>query len=80
MTSTTDPIADLVLLCRGAAEAGESWRERLRAQWIPRLLAERSPVELAAALADWLPGEMAGESSAAIERAVVEAMADDGYN
>lgn len=80
MKTGTDPIGDLVLLCRAAADAGEPWRGRLGAEWIPRLLAERSSAEVAAALREWLPDDSAGEHASTVERAVVEAMAEDGYS
>jgi len=34
-----DPIGDLVLLARAAADAGEAWRTRLRREWLPAVLA-----------------------------------------
>ncbi len=80
--SARDPIGELVLLARGAAEAGEDWGLRLRREWLPRTIAATPRPALAAALAGWSgePPEEAADLGSLIERAVVEAMAEQGYD
>ncbi|MCX7894704.1 MAG: hypothetical protein N2447_01950 [Thermoanaerobaculum sp.] len=71
---------ELLLLCRAAAEAGEDWRQRLRRQWLPQLLA-RQEEELRQGLWQWKGS--APENPEALEEAVVaaldEAMDEAGY-
>ena len=77
-----DPVGDLVLLGRAAAESGEDWRSRLRREWLPRTLATTPRATLIAALSEWsaeppLPG---ADLAAALESAVLDALADQGYD
>jgi hypothetical protein len=81
MTGERDLVGDLALLCRAAAEAGEDWRARLEEEWVPRALAGQSPARIEAALASWFEGgARPADPAAAVEAAVVAAMADDGYD
>ena len=76
-----DPVAELVFLARAAAEAGEDWRRRLHREWLPRTVEHQPWHRLAAALAEW-QGETPvpeGDLSSAIEAAVIEALAEEGY-
>lgn len=74
-----DPIEELVMLCRGAAEAGEDWRSRLREVWLPGAVTAHGPVFLGQALQSW--GGGAGDDlEGGIERVVVEALAEYGYD
>ena len=79
--SARDPIGELVLLARGAAEAGEDWRVRLRREWLPRAVAGTPRGVLVAALAEWLEEapDAAGDLSAQLEAAVIAEMAEQGY-
>ena len=79
--STRDPVGELVLLAKGAAEAGVDWHRRLQLEWLPHTLATVPRGVLVAALAEW-----SGEAPAAgadiageLEAAVVAAMAEQGY-
>lgn len=76
-----DPIAELVLLARAAAEAGQDWRNRLHREWLPRAVAARSRVAMAAALAEWQGDapELEADLGDAVENAVIEALAQEGY-
>jgi hypothetical protein len=80
--SQADPIADLVQLTRAAADAGEDWRGRLRRDWLPALVASRSPAELEASLSEWQGPHVdsGGSLTDAIESAVTEALAEIGYS
>jgi len=80
--SQADPIADLVLLTRAAADAGEDWRGRLRREWLPALVASHSRAELETALSDWQSPHLkaGGTLEDVIESAVIEALAEDGYS
>jgi hypothetical protein len=79
--SQADPIADLVLLTRAAADAGEDWRGRLSGDWLPRLVRSHSRAELLSALAEWqgVPLETGASLDTAIESAVIEALAEQGH-
>ncbi len=79
--SARDPVGELVLLARGAAEAGVDWHARLRREWLPHTLATTPRTALAAALAEWSGETPAGEAELAgeLEAAVVSAMAEQGY-
>jgi hypothetical protein len=80
--SARDPIGELLLLARGAAEAGADWSSRLRREWLPRTIAATPRSALAASLAGW-SGEVpddAADLATLIEGAVVEAMAEQGYD
>ena len=77
-----DPIGDLVLLARAAADAGEAWRTRLRREWLPAVLAAAPRSAVAAALQEW-SGEApdpGADLASAVESAVLEAMAAAGYD
>lgn len=81
MKTVQDPVGELILLCKAAAEAGQDWRGRLRSEWVPRLLAGVSARVLGEALHGWTADEaLAGDMGSAIERAVTEAMGEDGYD
>jgi hypothetical protein len=76
-----DPIAELVFLARAAAEAGLDWHERLHHEWLPRTVKSRQRASLAAALAEW-QGEtptLDADLTDAVESAVVDALAQEGY-
>jgi hypothetical protein len=79
--SARDPIGELVLLARGAAEAGADWRLRLQREWLPQVLAATPHAVLVAALADWqeTAPAMGADLSAQLESAVLSAMAEQGY-
>ena len=77
-----DPIAELVFLSRAAAEAGLNWRERLHREWLPRTVTSRQRATLVAALAEW-QGEtpdLEADLDDAVESAVIEALAREGYD
>jgi hypothetical protein len=80
--SEPDPIGELVLLARGAADAGTDWRGRLRREWLPRAVAVTPRAVLVAALAEWFEeAPPAGADLAAqLESAVLAAMAEQGYD
>ncbi len=80
--SARDPVGELVLLARGAAEAGVDWHARLRREWLPSALASVPRTAMIAALAEWTDEEPAGgpELAAEVEAAVVAAMAEQGYD
>jgi hypothetical protein len=78
---TSDPIGELALLARAAAEAGKDWRSLLRREWLPRTVASTPRAVLVEALAEWFeevppPGT---DLCAQLESAVLAAMADQGY-
>ncbi|HUK12079.1 MAG TPA: hypothetical protein VLW17_02165 [Thermoanaerobaculaceae bacterium] len=77
-----DPIGDLVLLARAAAEEGRDWRSRLRREWLPAVLATAPRSALAAALHEWsgTAPEPESDLASAVESAVIEAMAASGYD
>ena len=79
--SALDPVGELVLLARGAAEAGTDWRVRLHREWLPRAVAATPRGVLVAALADWFDEAPEGgdDLSAQLESAVLSAMAEQGY-
>ena len=79
--SARDPIGELLLLARSAAEAGTDWRSRLRKEWLPRTIATTPRGVLVAALAEWLEAapEMGADLSAQLESAVLAGMAEQGY-
>ncbi len=76
-----DPIAELVMLARAAAEAGQDWHERLHREWLPRTLEGRHRATVAAALAEWQgeAPELEASLGSAVESAVIEALAMEGY-
>jgi hypothetical protein len=76
-----DPIGELVFLCRAAAEAGLDWRGRLLGEWLPRIVSKRSGTDLAGALTEWQgeTPEPGTDLSRALESAVLEALAREGY-
>jgi hypothetical protein len=80
--SAPDPIGELVLLARSAADAGVEWRGRLRRDWIPRTVAAVPPELLASALAEWFDQAQPGDADVAgqLEAAVLGAMAEQGYD
>jgi hypothetical protein len=80
--SPPDPVGELILLTRGAAEAGEDWRGRLRREWLPRTVATTPRALLVDALAEWFDEVPApdAEISAQLESVVMFAMADEGYD
>jgi len=77
-----DPVGDLVLLARAAAEGGEDWRGRLRREWLPRTLAKTPRAALIAALTEWSPEAPTpgAELAATLESAVLDAMAEQGFD
>ena len=77
-----DPVGDLVLLARAAAEGGEDWRGRLRREWLPRTLATTPRAALIAALAEWAEESPAPDAdlAAMLESAVLDAMAEQGFD
>ncbi|MGD1147435.1 MAG: hypothetical protein ABR961_05760 [Thermoanaerobaculaceae bacterium] len=77
-----DPVGDLVMLARGAADAGENWRSRLRREWLPRTVESMPRSLLDAALAEWLDEAPAETSEIAgrLEAVVLAAMAEQGYD
>jgi len=80
--SAQDPVGELVLLARGAAEAGADWRSRLRREWLPRAVAATPRGVLVAALAEWLETapEAGADISAQLESVVLAAMSEQGYD
>ncbi len=78
----TDPVGDLVLLARSAAEAGSDWRARLRREWLPRVVSATPRAALVAALAQWLheTPEAGVDLADQLESAVIGAMAEQGYD
>jgi hypothetical protein len=80
--SPPDPVGELLLLARGAAEAGEDWRGRLRREWLPRTVATTPRAVLVDALAEWFDEvpEPGAELTAQLESVVLFAMADEGYD
>jgi len=80
--SAQDPIGELVLLARSAADAGVEWRARLRCDWIPRTVAAAPRELLASALAEWFDETVPGDADLAgqLEAAVLGAMAEQGYD
>ncbi len=77
-----DPVGDLVLLARGAAEAGADWRARLRKEWLPRTVSQMPRATLAAALTEWFneAPDAGADLSDQLESAVIGAMAEQGYD
>jgi hypothetical protein len=81
MKTGQDPVGELVLLCKAAAEAGQDWRGRLRCEWVPRWLTGVSRTVLGQALHGWTGEEApAGDLGSALESAVVAAMGENGYD
>jgi glycosyltransferase A (GT-A) superfamily protein (DUF2064 family) len=80
--SGPDPVGELVLLARAAAEAGEDWRGRLQREWLPRTLTTASRAALVDALAEWFDDVATADAelAAQLESVVMFAMADEGYN
>jgi hypothetical protein len=80
--SGPDPVGELILLVRGAAEAGEDWRERLRREWLPSTIAKTPRALLVDALAEWFDEvpEPGTEIAERLESVVLFAMADEGYD
>lgn len=79
---TPDPVGELVLLARAAAEAGADWRGRLRREWLPRVVSNTPEATLVAALAEWFEEtpDAGTDLSGKLESAVVGAMAEQGYD
>jgi len=79
--SAPDPVGELVLLARGAAEAGVDWHARLQREWLPRALATVPRAVLVAALGEWSGETPSAEAELAseLEAAVTAAMAEQGY-
>ena len=77
-----DPIGELVLLARSAADAGIDWRGRLRREWIAQAVAATPREALASALAEWTEEAPPGDADLAgrLEDAVLGAMAEQGYD
>jgi len=77
-----DPVGELILLARGAADADRDWRSRLRRDWLPRVVATVPRAVLASAIADWQGETLAGDADIAgqLEAAVIAAMAEQGYD
>jgi hypothetical protein len=79
--SARDPVGELLLLARSAADAGADWRSRLRKEWLPHTVAATPRGVLVAALAEWSDetpdagADLAGQ----LESAVLSAMAEQGY-
>jgi hypothetical protein len=82
MMPAHDPVGDLVLLVRAAAESGEDWRARLHREWLPRTVATTPRAALIAALSEWSaePPSPGADLAAMLESAVLDAMADQGYD
>ncbi len=80
--SARDPVGELVLLAKGAAEAGVDWHARLRRDWLPHTLARVPRAALVAALSEWEGEAAVSEADLAgrLESAVVAAMAEQGYD
>lgn len=80
--SVPDPVGELVLLTRAAADAGLDWRTRLREEWLPRTVAATPRPILATALARWSDEapDVGGDLGGRLETAVVAAMAEQGYD
>lgn len=78
--TANDPVGELVLLCRAAAEAGEDWRRRLREDWVPRVVADLPPAAVRAALYDWEGDEAVEDVADSLEAAVISALARDGFD
>ncbi len=78
----TDPVGELVLLSRSAADAEVDWRTRLRREWLPRVVATVPSSALVAAIAEWQGEPLAdvADITAELEAAVVAAMAEQGYD
>jgi hypothetical protein len=75
-----DPIAELVFLARAAAEAGQDWQGRLHHEWLPRVVTSQSRAALATALSTWGGApELGDDITQAVETAVIEALAQEGY-
>jgi hypothetical protein len=77
-----DPIGELVLLAREAADAGLDWHARLRQEWLPRAVATTPHAVLEAAVAEWsdeAPGAGA-DLGGRLETAVLAAMVEKGYD
>ncbi len=79
---TSDPIGELVLLARGAADAEMDWRARLRREWLPRALATVPRSALVSAVSEWQGEPLAEDAdiSGELEAAVLAAMAEQGYD
>ena len=79
--SAPDPVGDLLLLARTAADAGADWRTRLRKEWLPQTVARTPRGVLVAALAEWMAEapEMGIDLRAQLESVVLAAMAEQGY-
>jgi hypothetical protein len=77
-----DPVGELVLLARAAADAGLDWQTRLRREWLPRTVAATPRAVLAAALEDWSDDapDAGADLGGRLETAVVAAMAEKGYD
>lgn len=80
--STRDPIGDLVLLARSAAEAGVDWHTRLNRDWLPRTMAATPRSALLSALGEWRgePLDDASDVAGRLEAAVLAALAEQGYD
>ncbi|MDD5562702.1 MAG: hypothetical protein PHQ91_03230 [Thermoanaerobaculaceae bacterium] len=77
-----DPVGELVLLARAAADAGLDWQARLRQEWLPRTVATTPRTALEAAVAEWSDEapDAGGGLGGRLETAVVAAMAEQGYD
>jgi|NGEPerStandDraft_6_1074524.scaffolds.fasta_scaffold125822_2 hypothetical protein len=77
-----DPVGELVLIARAAADAGLDWQTRLRQEWLPRAVARTPRAVLEAAVADWSDEAPAAgaDLGGRLETAVVAAMAEKGYD
>ena len=77
-----DPVGELVLIARAAADAGLDWHTRLRREWLPRAVATTPQAVLEAAVAEWSDEAPDGgaDLGGRLETAVVAAMAEKGYD
>jgi hypothetical protein len=77
-----DPVGELVLIARAAADAGLDWQTRLRQEWLPRAVAATPRAVLEAAVADWSDeaSDAGADLGGRLETAVVAAMAEKGYD
>ncbi len=80
--ATLDPVGDLVLLARSAAEAGVDWHARLNRDWIPRAIAATPRPAMLSVLGEWLgePLDDASDVAGRLEAAVLAALAEQGYD
>ena len=79
---TPDPIGDLVLLARSAAEAGVDWRTRLTREWLPKAMEATPRAALLSALGAWQsePLDAASDVAGRLESVVLAALAEQGYD